>query len=142
MREVALRSLMLHILHHALLLPGKVVLPTVAPLWPGAGGGSLPPGRGVRPGPVAALLPVLVARDSLLDPRGRPRLPLVAGAPPSAPIGLDEVAPGVAETELRCARGTPEHLGGVASLPPACSLGLFNYDSFVSFRAIGEIWGI
>ena len=23
-----------------------------------------------------------------------------------------------------------------------CSFGLFNYDSFVSFRAIGVIWGI
>ena len=39
--------------------------------------------------------------------------------PRSAAIGLDAVAPGVAETELGCVRGTPERLGDVASLPYA-----------------------
>ena len=68
---------------------------------------------------VAAPLPVLVARDPLLDPRGHPHLPLVAGAPSSAPVGEDAVAPGVAEAALDCVRGDPERPLGVTSLPPA-----------------------
>ena len=64
------------------------------PLWPRAGGGSLPLGRGLFPQLVAAPLPVLVARDPLPDPRGRSRLPLVVSAPSFAPV-----------VRSRCCRG-------------------------------------
>lgn len=58
---------------------------------------SLPSGRGTHPLLVAAPPLVLVARAPLPGPRGRPRLPLVTGALPFAPVGIDAVAPGVAE---------------------------------------------
>ena len=93
--------------------------PPSPPLWPGAGGDSLPLGRGFRPRLVEAPLPVGIARDPLPDPCGRPRLPLVAGAPSSAPVGLDAVAPGVAVTALDCVRGIPERPAGVTSLFPS-----------------------
>ena len=95
------------------------VSPPLLFLWPGAGGGSLPPARGIRPRLVAAPLPVLFCRDSRPDPRGRPRLPLVAGAPPSVPVDIDAVAPGVAAAALGYVMRTPERPSDVTSLPPA-----------------------
>ena len=62
---------------------------------------------------MAAPLPVRLSRDPLPDPRGWPRPPLVAGAPPSVPVDIDAVTPSGAEAELGCVRGTPERLSDV-----------------------------
>ena len=55
---------------------------SLPPLDSGAEGGSLPPDRGILLRFWEAATPVFVARDRNPDPRGRPRLPLVAAPPP------------------------------------------------------------
>ena len=68
---------------------------------------------------MAAPLPILVARDPLPDPRGRPRLDLVISPPSTVPGDIDAVAPNVAGATLGCVRGGDECPGAVASLFPA-----------------------
>ena len=68
---------------------------------------------------MAAPLPVLVARDPLPDPRGRPRLPVVLPLPSTVPGDIDAVAPDVAGATLGCVRGGGECPGAVTSLFPA-----------------------
>ena len=89
---------------------------SLPPLDPGAEGGSLPPGQGILPRFITASLPLPVARDPLPDSRGRPRLPLVAAAPPAASPDSDEVPPGVARVAPGCVRRTSERPGVVKSL--------------------------
>ena len=102
-------------------LPLPSLLGSVSPplplFWSGTSGSSLPPVREIHPQLVP--LPVLFALDSLPDPRDRPRLLLVAGAPPSTPVDINTAAPSVAEAALGCVRGTPEHASDMISLPPA-----------------------
>ena len=92
---------------------------------PRAEGISLPLGRGILPRIVAALLPLPVSRDPLPNPRGRPRLPLVAATPPGASPDSDEVPPGGAGVAPGCVRGTSERSGGVTSL----SLGVWRFTT-------------
>ena len=89
---------------------------SLSPLGSGAEGRSLPPGRGILPRSVAALLPVLVARDPLLDPRGRPRPPPVPPPSLAALPGSEEVFPAIAGVAPDGVRGTPKRPDGVTSL--------------------------
>ena len=71
----------------------------------------------VRPRLVKAPLTVRLGRDPRPDPRGRPRLPLAVGAPPSVPGNIDVVALRIAEAALGCVRGTPERPNDMKYLP-------------------------
>ena len=77
--------------------------PTPPPLSPGAGGGSPPPDREIRaPGswrPLPEFQP-LVIPFQIHASTGQPRLPLAISLPPTAPVGIDAVAPGVAGVTL------------------------------------------
>ena len=58
------------------------------------------------------------------------------------------MAPGVSNRPSKkkngtyCCRSIAYQVHKHVQVPGTCSFGLFNYDSFVSFRAIGVIWGI
>ena len=65
---------------------------------------------------MAAALPVLVGHDPLLDPRGRPRLPLALPPPSTAPVDIDAVASDVAGATLTCVRRGGDFPGAVSSL--------------------------
>ena len=88
-------------------------------LWPGAARGLLPLARGIRPRFVASPPPVLLGRHPRPDPRGRPRLSLVAGASPFVPVYIDALATSIAEAAVGCVKGTPERPSDVTSLPLA-----------------------
>ena len=53
--------------------------------------------------------------------------------------------PRLIQKNRSCSSSTPHIMGRSPGRPVrtrGCSFGLFNYDSYVSFRAIGVIWGI
>ena len=84
---------------------------------PEVGGGSPPPGREIRLRLMEAPLPVLAARDPLLDRRGRSCLPFAPPPTPTAPVSIDAVAPDVAGVTLGCVRGEGERPGAARRLP-------------------------